>query len=642
MPYSVGEFCESLRGDVFDQEIRNVVYAVSHLHETTVDRFCRTMAILDNYDNCPEPLRMHPDNLSNYMTAFSVAKIQQANIVAWTSIMRHRIILHEHTLAKTVLEMETVLCHDIFERGTFLKSPTNWIENLLRDIHIKLVIKKPMILTSRSYLQNPGMPDVIYTEPKWAFKERSRFRNRPTEQRFSQVTATYFGRVLREWFGLPSSFLMRGRAQLVDVLLAKFGPGALYLELVETLHSTLPRYLFLNPPHDYHSNQLNKDRPYDAASMDDFVNAIQAVPSRVVADAKLLSEVNQSFIRMAQAYSFQLNDKAALKSSKLCFSVLACCSYLTCSLATHGTEPSLCCGIYDRRRNLAEMFKDNLTVLDAEHKVPLSSTQILILEQPDARICFREYAPSRRLMMEHMDQDFMQTRSGFFSALVFRNISFNSEAFVTRPKVLTKCKFEDLDDWTAYLDALHATFPGRSSDFFCNRAAFGQPVRDRKIEHAARFWETARVCEWPKAGDWPLSFSDMHALLWRVKNKHGLPGCGALGMYLLCADMVYYSLVTPPTLEEIAGIIIQLDMGGLAGLELLGYLKLEDRATRPSPPYPMELVATAVEHFLQDTHLLLALWGATYISIGYIDVEHILCKFSRMWNLEQYRVAPPT
>lgn len=287
------------------------------------------------------------------------------------------------------------------------------------------------------------------------------------------------------------------------------------------------------------------------------------------------------------------------------------------------------------------MFKDNLTILAPEGTSPFSPAQILILQQPDARVCLRELAPSRRLMMEHVDYEFMRTRSGFFTALIFRNILFNSEAFVTRPKALNKCKFEDLDDWTAYLNGLRACFPGRNHDFFCNRGAFGQPIADRKIEHASRFWEVTRICEWPKAGEWPLSFSDMHSLLWRIKNKHGLPGCGSLGIYSLCADMVYYGLVSPPTLEEISTVIINLDMGALAGLELLGYLTPPDTGERPSPPYATETVATAVQHFRQDSHLFLALWGAAHISLSYVDVEHVLCKFSRMWNLGQYQVALP-
>ncbi len=274
------------------------------------------MANLDDYEAMPDALRMNAGNLSSYMTAFSVARAQEANSIAWTSIMHHRLIQHEHSLAKTVLDMENTLCQEIFARGTFLRSPADWIETLLRDIHAKLVLKQPMVFVSRSYLDNPGVPAMVYTEPKWAVKERMRLRNRPSERQVLQAVAIYLGRILREWFNLPSSFLLRGRAQFVDVLLNKFGPGILYLELVWEFHSTLPRFLFRNPPRDYHSNQLNKDRPYDLNAMDDFVKAIQAIPPQVVADVELLSEDFDSFIRMAQAYSQQINDEAGHHTSK--------------------------------------------------------------------------------------------------------------------------------------------------------------------------------------------------------------------------------------------------------------------------------------------------------------------------------------
>lgn len=255
---------------------------------------------------------------------------------------------------------------------------------------------------------------------------------------------------------------------------------------------------------------------------------------------------------------------------------------------------------------------------------------------PDARICLREDAPSRKMMMNTVDFAFMKTRPGFFTALLFRNILFNSQAFILRPPFLKKSKFESLGDWNLYLEAIRAEFPNGDPDFFCNRGALGQTIKLRTIEQAAHFWDVSTVCEWPNDGDWPLSFSAMHNLIRRIKAKHGLPDCGNLSLYLLCADMVHYKIVDRPSLDEIASIILTLDMGALSGLRLLGYLK-EGEDERASISEVME----AVESFRLDALLLLTANGMHDIPIGYIDLEHTLCKFNRLWGLKYYRDSPP-
>lgn len=301
----VEDFCYAISHQTIPRDMRRLVYAVSYIRSTGLDSLCRSMAALDNYDTVAELFRMNPEGLSQYMSTFNVAKHQEASNEVWTRIIRQRIILHEYRLACTVNDMESTLCDEIFSRDTFHTQPSNWIERLLRDIHVKLVVQLPMDLKSSAYIKHAGAPNVRYVEPDWALKERQ-WRKRPSDADFLVATAKYFGRILRSWFDLPSGFITRGRSQLVDTLVGKFGKGVLFLERVWELHRSLPRYLFKNPPYDYHTNSLNKDRPYDPSAMDDFVSAIQSVDATVEDDAQLLYEFYDSFVRLSQTYSTQL------------------------------------------------------------------------------------------------------------------------------------------------------------------------------------------------------------------------------------------------------------------------------------------------------------------------------------------------
>ena len=109
----------------------------------------------------------------------------------------------------------------------------------------------------------------------------------------------------------------------------------------------------------------------------------------------------------------------------------------------------------------------------------------------------------------------MRTRPGFFTALLFRNIFFDSAAFLDRPEFLSKYKFSTLDEWVAYVCELRMHFKDKPEDFFCNPSAYGQHVANRTIEQGEHLWDVSERCEWPT--EWPVSFKDMYALIQRIK-----------------------------------------------------------------------------------------------------------------------------
>ena len=160
-----------------EDEIRSqqatVIHAVKHLATMRLEVLDRSASSLDDFLSVTQPLRLKPDILSKYMTTFSLMKQQHINNGVWSSILRQRIILHEYRIARTVLDIENVLCQEIFGRGTFLSNPENWIERVLRDIHIRLVLQQHIVLSSHSYIDAIGFSPVVFSKPDWTQKERA-------------------------------------------------------------------------------------------------------------------------------------------------------------------------------------------------------------------------------------------------------------------------------------------------------------------------------------------------------------------------------------------------------------------------------------------------------------------------------------
>lgn len=299
-------------------------------------------------------------------------------------------------------------------------------------------------------------------------------------------------------------------------------------------------------------------------------------------------------------------------------------------------------GFYDRRRNVAHFLQDSIIVLEHIRNGPtaddLTPSQTQLTSTPDALIPYREAAPSRARILEHGHFDFFRTRAGFFSALVFRCISFNSEAFRSCPQSIIRFQFATLSEWHQYLDALCAIFPNEGPEFFCNTRALGQPITERTIDKADEFWRIAQTCDWPSEDAWPMEFVDMYDTFESIKDENGLPGCGKLGMYLLTADMVGYGAVAPPRLIEVVCTVIHVNKGAIRGLVLLGYL------TASPDDHTVDNVFKAFQAFVTDIRLLFAaqvgkLERDRRWDVDYIIAEHLLCKFGRMWRMNYYKYS---
>ncbi|RDB14935.1 hypothetical protein Hypma_016199 [Hypsizygus marmoreus] len=88
---------------------------------------------------------------------------------------------------------------------------------------------------------------------------------------------------------------------------------------------------------------------------------------------------------------------------------------------------------------------------------------------PDKLLPFREHAPSR-LRMQQADgpfsAEYARTRHGFFSALVWRGVTFGP-AFANDHT--NSAVFTSLEDWKESVDACGP----QEESYFCDRSAYG-------------------------------------------------------------------------------------------------------------------------------------------------------------------------
>ena len=286
-----------------------IAQSIKYIHVMPLESLSNSAEILDEFEKVDEPFRLGPRELYVYISAYAVARAQSINSYVWSNIMHRRVLIHQLRLARAVIDMEAVLCPEIFARGTFLRSPRGWVERLLRDIFVHHVLNKPLKLYAKDYIADSGLHSVVYEEPNWVFQDRRWSKTRPDDKTFFKDTSAYLGRVLREWFDLPGGFILQGRAQLVDALVEKLGPGILYLPVAWDIVTSLPRYVFSNPPRIYHRCRYMKDVPYDHTSMDLFIGYLESLSTEVSDASQRLHLAYMSLLRMVKIFTLRTNEE---------------------------------------------------------------------------------------------------------------------------------------------------------------------------------------------------------------------------------------------------------------------------------------------------------------------------------------------
>lgn len=239
----------------------------------------------------------------------------------------------------------------------------------------------------------------------------------------------------------------------------------------------------------------------------------------------------------------------------------------------------------------------------------------------------RELAYSRRRVTSSLgpfERDFIRTPGGFFSALVFRGVTFSCAKFLERSH---NNRFASLEAWeTAVAEAKSS---GLSDSDICNVRAYGTAQPKRTINNAKAYWQAASTL-WPEllrvngAGTTgKISWKDGHGFLRKEdpNRQDLLPEIGPLTSLLLTIDLVYAGIFEYPTLDDFAATVWKVNLGGRKGL---GNLKL---------------ASTSIA--LQDFQAMWkALYNATDQQLSAVErenmgwdmfiLEHALCKGARL------------
>ncbi|KAJ6453796.1 hypothetical protein C8R45DRAFT_1112346 [Mycena sanguinolenta] len=270
--------------------------------------------------------------------------------------------------------------------------------------------------------------------------------------------------------------------------------------------------------------------------------------------------------------------------------------------------------------------------------------QTLMLSDVDRFCPFRELAPSRQRIAGAAGpytSDRAATQSGFFSALIFRAITFNTEFLHTAQLLYT--------DYPAFTSAMaesatqfrneHGHNPPPS--FFCNPRAYGPHNPGRTIKLAQVYGPVveadniaAQVVLAQKNGSTSsISFVAFWKWLKGAVNGHvRFLHLGPLGSYLLAADYTYTNprLVAPPTIEELGEVICTLNKGAVHGLELLDLIPYRERDSKgkPKPSTPK----ACIEGLKIVYNTVYGHWAANIrgeVRFDLVMIEHSLCKLAR-------------
>ncbi|KAA1479704.1 hypothetical protein DENSPDRAFT_898846 [Dentipellis sp. KUC8613] len=200
----------------------------------------------------------------------------------------------------------------------------------------------------------------------------------------------------------------------------------------------------------------------------------------------------------------------------------------------------------------------------------------------DYYLPFRQKAPSVAAMFRPggpYSPEHMRTKAGFFSALIFRGVTFGCEFAVRERRV-----FQDLVDW----QAAHAAVASNSSLYVSNPNAYGSATR-RGVQYVAGFWSTAQE-EWQDMVGPDATYNTFRDFRKRVINGRNNNaalyfGFGKLIGYLLTADYAEAGVLPMPSKQDMGDLILDIDAGALKGLIRLRLVGKKPPAYGPSIEY---------------------------------------------------------
>lgn len=241
-----------------------------------------------------------------------------------------------------------------------------------------------------------------------------------------------------------------------------------------------------------------------------------------------------------------------------------------------------------------------------------TKTQEKISKNRDFYLPFRQLAPSKQIILDNPQGPFsptkLQTREGFFDALIFRLITQASPILLQERHVCFGSP-----------SGFYQITSGKAQRYYCNPIATGQHNRLSNIPHIAEYWEHA--VDWNNLLKRPevTLQSLMEWLVGNRGNRKRFFGMGNLVGWLLASDYAFAGLVSMPEVSEVGKIIFRINAGSKGGLGLLGF-------DVGSPEACAESLSNLWDSI--QTHFKPAEIQA--MGLNSVVLEHALCKFQRL------------
>lgn len=576
---------------------------------------------------------MTSSDLSTYSTSVQDLKAYCNGTALWINFYRQRVILSEFSVLDQIEGFMEDRCLAILATKSDLDHK-DWLVRLVHRVRMLIECGIVVDLNSKDYFPCGAAGNVPFQETASDLRKRKYL---PESERDATVLV-YISRILHVWFGGCSSFSSQARTALVRVLVDRLGTGCLLLPDVWRVYDELPNYLF-DPSCPKFTNANCKNTTFSASHLDDFdMDLLQ----ETLCDDTILSRIDSLqdlYVDMYEATCAHAESELARRSTssslkKLLVSITsdvhqrrlvrqaekkaaeearkkraarksgaAHAAYddgegtLVPSTPPHlsadpPAEPSELPDLssplseHQQTARVIRFLEDALVAGNAlAQNKPVSSLskpQRTIFNSGDYFQPIRELGPSRAVMNRGFDLAFAKTSAGFFSIQVFRLIHFNSQAFRKCPPEVRQVQFDDLKEYKAYLTTLRLRFRGKPDSFFCNSAAHGQTVSQRKLHRYGDYWDVSKRTDftWPPNRSFAVTYQFFKTYDPKItvkvdgedKIKRLWAGVGDLTRYLLVADMCAAGLVDLPTLEEAANVVAFLNRGAVKGLVKLGFL----------------------------------------------------------------------
>lgn len=238
--------------------------------------------------------------------------------------------------------------------------------------------------------------------------------------------------------------------------------------------------------------------------------------------------------------------------------------------------------------------------------------QSKVQESSDKKLPFRDAATSRYRILNSngpFSPSNISTRSGLFSAIIYRGITHNTPFLLEQPTL-----FEDLDAWNTLYNVLS---PLHKDDekYFCDKSAYGQAIAARVVANAEGFWKATGD---PKFSSWLFSsatidFMDLYNIFMTLRSF------GSLIAYQLAVDYATAGKATTPSLEDMGYIIWKIRAGGLKGLRRLGWVVRDAKSATNAFKNVYHALKYHIPPNMQQK-----------MGFSVFTVEHALCKLSRL------------